>query len=305
MPSPKTKLEQAYRRLTEATDLIAAADVGYHSTRYRIDEERRCAVMLEADDGPEPFDFGDSGELGVEVEDLEAGPVDDAGFQPLPATMQKKGSYSKANTLFKRWIRTERPLELWKSPTFKLWSKPGETERDFRIRLQTVAAEERDRQCAALRKRYGGKLTTLNNRLLRAEQSIEREAEQARRSKVDSAISVGTAILSVFLGRKRLTATSVSRASSASKNVGRVAKEHADVARAEQTAAAVRTDIQELEQTLETEVAGLDSAFDPETEAMETLPLRPKSTDIHVHFVALGWAPYVRQADGTLMPAWT
>jgi len=285
--------------------LIAAADVGYHSTRYRIDEERRCAVMLEADEGPEPFDFADSGELGAEVESLEAGPVDGAGFQPLPAVMQKKGSYSKANTLFKRWIRTERPLELWKSPTFKLWSKPGESERDFRIRLQTVAAEERDRQCAALRKRYGGKLTTLNNRLLRAEQSIEREAEQARRSKVDSAISVGTAILSVFLGRRRLTATSVSRASSASKNVGRVAKEHADVARAEQTAAAVRTEIQELEQALETEIAGLDSAFDPETEALEPLPLRPKSTDIHVHFVALGWLPYVRQADGTLMPAWT
>ena len=118
-------------------------------------------------------------------------------------------------------------------------------------------------------------------------------------------ISVGTASLSVFLGRKRLTATSVSRARSASKNVGRVAKEHADVDRAEQTAAAVRTEIQELEQTLETEVAGLDSAFDPETEALEPLPLRPKSTDIHVHFVALGWAPYVRQADGTLMPAWT
>ena len=86
--------------------------------------------------------------------------------------------------------------------------------------------------------------------------------------------------------------------------MGRIAKEQADVARAEQTAAAVRAEIVELEQALEREIAGLAASFDPLTETLEPIQLRPKSTDIHIHFVALGWAPYFRRAQGPLVPAW-
>jgi hypothetical protein len=261
--------------------------------------------MAEALDGPEPADWRESGDLGVAVEALEPSPLAEAGFAPLSPGLQKKGTYTKAATLFKRWLRTERPLTLWQSPTLKARSEPGESERDFRIRLQTLAAEERDRATAALRKRYGGKLTTLNNRLLRAEQAIARESEQARRSKFESAVSVGTALLSAFLGRRGVSATSASKIGTATKQGGRVAKEQADVARAEETAAAVREEIRQLEQALEAEIAGLAETFDPETEALEPLQVRPKSSDIHVHFVALGWAPYVRQAAGTTVPAWT
>jgi hypothetical protein len=297
--SPEDGDELLYRPL-----LLAAADVGYHSARYKVDDDRRFAVMLEVEDGPRPVDWSAAGELTLPIEDLEPGPLEGAGFQPLAALMNKKGTYSKATTLFKRWLRNDQPLALFKSPTLKTWSRPGESERDFRIRLQTVAAEERDRATAALRKRYAGKLTTLNNRLLRAEQAIAREAEQARRSKFDSAISMGSALLSAFLGRRGISATSASKVSTAAKGMGRIAKEQADVARAEQTAAAVRAEIVELEQALEREIAGLAASFDPLTETLEPIHLRPKSTDIHIHFVALGWAPYLRRAQGPLVPAW-
>jgi hypothetical protein len=302
---PATRALEAGDRLVYRPMLIAAAEVGYHSARYRVDHDERVAVMAEALDGPEAADWRESGDLGVAVEALEPSPLAEAGFAPLPPELQKKGTYTKAATLFKRWLRTERPLTLWQSPTLKARSEPGESERDFRIRLQTLAAEERDRATAALRKRYGGKLTTLNNRLLRAEQAIARESEQARRSKFESAVSVGTALLSAFLGRRGVSATSASKIGTATKQVGRVAKEQADVARAEETAAAVREEIRQLEQALEAEIAGLAETFDPATEALEPLQIRPKSSDIHVHFVALGWAPYVRQAAGTTVPAWT
>jgi hypothetical protein len=302
---PATRALEPDDRLIYRPLIIAAAEVGYHSARYRVDHDERVAVMTEALEGPQPVDWSESGELGVAVEALEPSPDVDAPFAPLSPELQKKGSYTKAATLFKRWLRTERPLTLWQSPSLKVRSEPGESERDFRIRLQTLAAEERDRATAALRKRYGGRLTTLKNRLMRAEQAIARESDQARRSKFESAVSIGTALLSAFLGRRGVSATSASKIGSATKQVGRVAKEQADVARAEETAAAVREEIRQLEQALEAEVAGLAETFDPETEALEPIQIRPKSTDIHVHFVALGWAPYVRQARGTTVPAWT
>ena len=302
---PATRVLEAGDRLVYRPRLVAAAEVGYHSARYRVDHDERVAVMAELPDGSEPLDWRESHELGVAIEALQPGPAAEATFEPLPAALGTKGTYSKATTLFKRWLRTDRPLRLWKSPTFEVWSMPGETERDFRIRLQTLAAEERDRATAALRKRYGGKLTTLRNRLLRAEQAIEREADQARRSKLDSAIDLGTALLSAVLGRRGVSATSASRIGAATRRAGRVAKEQADVARAEDTANAVRAEIRQLEEALEAEIAGLAETFNAETEALEPLELRPKASDIHVHFVALGWAPYARQSAGTLVPAWT
>ena len=97
-------------------------------------------------------------------------------------------------------------------------------------------ARERDQEIAKLRKRYAGKATTLENRLLRAEQAIAREQEQASKKTLDTAVSIGTAILGAVLGRKRLSTTSASRVGTAIKTAGSARKEAADVARAQQTA---------------------------------------------------------------------
>ena len=50
--SPEDGDELLYRPL-----LLAAADVGYHSARYKVDDDRRFAVMLEVEDGPRPVDW--------------------------------------------------------------------------------------------------------------------------------------------------------------------------------------------------------------------------------------------------------
>jgi len=299
-------------RVAEDTDsiiyrpmLLAAADVGYHSARYKIDDDRRFLVTGVADENSSVMEWGEGQSIEIELEDLELAAREGARFAELPTTMRRKGSYTEGARSFKRWLREEQALVLLRSSTFRLYSNPGEAERDFRIRLQTVASEKRDAAAAALRKRYSAKLTTLQSRLLRANQAIQRESEQARQSKLDSALSIGTALLSAFLGRKTISTTSATRIGSAVKKAGRIGKESSDVARANQTANSVKQQIAAMEDELAGEISKLDVEFDAQNEELDEIRIRPKSTDTHIHFVALGWVPYLRRKSGESLPAWT
>ena len=85
--------------------------------------------------------------------------------------------------------------------------------------------EERDLAVEKLRKKYSRRFSTLNERLLRAEQAIAREDEQVKAKKMQTAISFGTAIIGAFLGRKAISATSASRVGTAMRSASRVQKE--------------------------------------------------------------------------------
>jgi hypothetical protein len=191
-------------------------------------------------------------------------------------------------------------VRLLQSKRFRLTSTPAETEGEFRVRLQQTANEERDRAVAAIRKRYGSKATTLENRLLRAEQAVSREALQANQSKVNTAVSFGTAILGAVLGRKRVSATTANKVGSAIRSAGSARQRAADVERAKETAEKVRADMEALNAELEAEIEALDSAYDAQAEELAEILIKPKVADVQVLFIGLLWMPYRQRKDGRI-----
>jgi hypothetical protein len=181
---------------------------------------------------------------------------------------------------------------------------PAESEGEFRARLQQAAAEERDQAIAKIRKRYATKTTTLENRLLRARQAIEREARQSNKKMVDTAVSFGTAILGAVLGRKRLSSSTASRVGTAIRSAGGARKQASDVTRARQTEEKVLADIEQLNADLEAEVAALDTSYDAQEEELTGILVKPKATDVHVPLFGLLWMPYRDAGDGRLETAW-
>ncbi len=237
-------------------------------------------------------------------EELRDEGVASATFTDLPGAATDTKNYTTWKRDFKRWVRQNETITLYRSKRFRLTSEVSETEGEFRVRLQTIASEKRDQAVAKLRKRYASKTTTLENRLLRAEQAIEREQEQASKKTLDTAVSIGTAILGAVLGRKRLSSTSASKVGTAIKTAGGARKEAADVARAKETAKKVQADLQALNEQLEQEIQELDTAFDAQAEELDEILIRAKSTDIHVPIVALAWMPYEADDKGRMRPAW-
>ena len=284
--------------------IAAAADVTYSSSRYKINERNRLLQIGEFDDGPVPVDWNHTEACGLEIDQLEQSPIEGSLYADCPAAARAPKNFGKWSKSFNRWIRVEQPISVYRSPTFKAVSAATESEGDFRIRLQQLGNEQRDLQLGKLRKKYAAKTTTLENRLLRAKQAIEREGEQSKQKKLDTAIAFGSAIFGALLGRKKISVTSATRIGSAIKGAGRMRKEAGDVERAKATADAVRQEQVELAREFEQEVAKLEVAFDAQNELLTEVQIKAKSTEINVHFVALAWAPYYRGKDGALSPAW-
>jgi hypothetical protein len=285
--------------------LIAGGDVVFSSARYKVEDERALLHTVEFDDGPVAIDWDYAEPLNASIDDLSADGDEAASYADCPAAASNAKAYTGWSKNYKRWLRQNENITLYTSKRFRMTSEATETEGDFRARLQNAASEKRDLAIAKIRKRYASKVTTLENRLLRAEQAVAVQKQQSSKKKLDTVISFGTAILGAVLGRKRFTSTSATRVGSAIKTASSARKEAADVERAKQTTAKVKTDITALNSALEKEVADLDTSFDAQFETLDEVIVRAKSTDIHVAIAGLVWLPYTTDEDGRLKPAWS
>jgi hypothetical protein len=128
--------------------------------------------------------------------------------------------------------------------------------------------------------------------LRRAQQSVDRETDQAKQQKAQTAISFGATLLGAVVGRRALGATTLGRATTAARGVSRSMKEQEDVGRAQDTVASLQQKLTELEEEFRAETAALEAKLDPLAEELESLNLRPKKADISIQLVALAWSPF-------------
>jgi hypothetical protein len=281
---------------------IGAAEVRFRDKR--VDVVREINLLAPITDGVIPVDWDQALPLDVPVSDFEQSAQQDAGFGELPSTAGKAKNYEKWQKDFAGWLYRNQKLELMKSPGLGEVSNPDEMERDFRVRLQQFVREQRDSAADKLRQRYAPKITALEEKLRRAEQAVEREAEQAKGQKMQTAISFGTTLLSSFLGRKAVSLTTLGRATTAARGVGRSMKEAQDVERAEETVATVRQQLADLDAQFKTETETIEKAVDPQTESLETVAVKPTKANINVRLLSLAWTPYWHDSHGQATPAW-
>jgi hypothetical protein len=279
-------------------------DVYYSSAKYKVDVTQKLAVAATLEDGPVAIDWDQADEIALSSDDLQTSPLSGATFAELPSVAEKAKSYNKWNKDLLRWVRQNRPLTLYRSKRFKLTSGPEESRSEFLSRVTQAAREKRDLEVEKLRRKYSSKFNTLQRRLMRAEQTLQREQEQAKSKKMETMVSFGTAILGAFLGRKAVSARSATRFGTAVKSAGRMRKERMDVARAQETAAAVKHEMSELDERLQNDIDSLDASFDPASEELEEVSVKPRSTNITLEVFGLTWMPYRKDAGGRLSPDW-
>jgi len=283
--------------------LLAIADVGYSDSK-KIDMSQPVTLLTPISEGPIAVDWEQATAVDIPAQDLESTPEEAAQFGELPANAAKAKSYDAWQKELATWLYRNQKLELLESPTLEIASNPGESERDFRVRLQQFAREQRDEKAEKLRQKYAPKIAALEEKARRAQQAVDREAEQAKSQKMQTAISFGATLLSSFMGRKAVSLTTLGRATTAARSVGRSMKEAQDVGRAEETVAAVNEQMAALDAQFKAETEALEKAIDPQTESLETICLKPKKSNIAIKLFTLAWAPYWHDAQGQATPAW-
>ena len=269
--------------------VLAVAEAHFADAKLGVATTETLARLAPAGD---EIAWAAAAEPAFTVGDLEGDAEKGAGFAALPAAAGLAASYDGWGRDFATWIYRECALALWKSPSSGEVSKPGESEADFRGRLQQGARERRDAAADALRQKYAPRLGALQERRRRAQQTVAREKQEATQAGVQTAISVGATVLGALFGRRAISATTIGKATTAARGAGRTMKQAGDVGRAEESASAVEQQIRDLDGELQAELAASAAATDPAAEKLEALTLRPKKSDVTVRRVSLVWLPY-------------
>lgn len=284
--------------------LLGFAWVHFLDKKAGVDVDQQTSMMTAFGAGPVPIDW-DAGQV-VELtdKDVEREPAEDASFASLPSEAGKAKAYADWSKKYADTLFRTRQLDLLRSGQLEAISQANESERDFRIRLQQLAREQRDAAVEKLRAKYASKVTTLQERIRKAEQKVEVQAAQAKNAKVSSALSFGAAILGGLLGgRKIASAGNIGKAATAARSATRAMSEGSDVDRAREDLEIAQQQLAELEASIKAETDAIAAKFDPSVETFEKVTVRPKKTDIRVDAVVLAWTPHWVDASGA-KPAW-
>ncbi|MFO0908961.1 MAG: hypothetical protein U0794_11475 [Isosphaeraceae bacterium] len=302
---PTRSTQPAGASLLYKPAVLGLAEVHYLDTKAGVDLSVTVARLAPLASETLTVEWADALGIVLTADELATEPAGAASYDPLPGAASKARSYSSWSKAFVDSVYRTETLELWKSPMLGLISTPDESERDFRVRLQQAAKEQRDARVDALRAKYAPKLAALEEKVRRADQAVERETAQARNSTLSSLVRVGSTVLGAFLSRKTLSTSNVNKAGTAIRNVGVSMKESSDVTRARDTAEALRQQLFDLETEFRTEVRSLEASLNPLAETLSTLTIKPKKTNITTKLVALAWAPYWVEQGHAPRPAWS
>jgi len=272
--------------------LFASARIRIVNNKYGItsSEETRHILGLEPNLIQAPWD---------QATELTAGMAEPASqahspglFSALPTRLLQQRSLDGAMKGYLDWLYRRFQIILWKSEIFRLVSRPGESERDFRVRLQQTAREKRDFEVDKLRQKYAARIDTLRRQLQRASERQAREQEQYNEQKTSTAIAVGSTLLSALFGRKTLSVGTLGRAGTAARQASRISRERQDVQRADDEIRLVQQQIEEVERQLRQASDEISRICDPMTETLQEIVIRPAKADFLLQSFGILWVPF-------------
>jgi len=259
--------------------LMAQCTLNYFNQTRGIDEEETLCLSLEVNPSDNRLDWDESTqaeEMKHCFSKLPTAEPSDAQFSEVPESISADKKLRKTTAELKDWLYHEHKLALYRCKSPKLESKPYESLSDFKVRLTDLLDNKKEDAIETLQERYAKKEKVLTDRLIRAQEKLEKEESDTS----NSFINVGITVLGALFGKSR---ASIGRAGS------RVLKERGDVNRQEERVEKVKNDIEELEEELEDKVDDLMDEFDIDTVEIEDFSIKLRKTDIQVNDIAVVW----------------
>ncbi len=271
--------------------VLGVADVRFADPKSGVDVSRKALAVTAITNDPIPVDWDNAVEAGFDVGQLSKDQPPQAAFADLPSAASKAKNHDDWSKTFVTWVSTSQQVTIYKSAASGLASNGDESEGDFRARLQHASREKRDQKVADLRQQYAPKVASLQDRLRRAQQSVDKEKSQATGQWIQAGISIAGSVLGMLTSRKTISATNLGRVTTAARGMGRGMQQYEDIGRAKDSVEGVQQQIDALNAELQSKIDEVDTNYDPQTEKLDSVVVKPKRTGINVQLVALVWVP--------------
>jgi len=269
--------------------LAAEASVRFFNQRRGIDEVQHITCKLELDERSSDIAWEDAYEEPFDFANFTTKVSGSATFATLPQSIMSMKNFKSLERSLKEYLYRNKSLELFTCKALKCESKPHESLRDFKVRLNDLLSEKKAHEIDTLEARYAKKMATLQRRLDRAMAKLEKEESDVSAKTTDTILAVGMGIFGALFGSKTLSSATLRKGASAIKSGGRILKERGDVKAATKVIEGIEEEIVLMQEELESKIDQLEEKLLLDNYSIEPLPIKPRKADVHVNKVALLW----------------
>ena len=267
--------------------LLGLADLHYVRASLGVDVWEDVAILSPVEESTESDPWAGARELPA-IPELDHPAPEPALFAPVPARAMGAKQRRRWPSQLKAWLYRERPLRLYRIPSLKLTSNPGESEAAFRVRARESARTARSAAVSKVRDTYRRKVESIDKKLATARTKLDREQSQYDSQKLESVVGIGSTLLGTLLGGRSFTG---SKATTAARQVSRAASQRDDVRRVESQIEELEAQLADIELELTEKLEQTRADWNVESLTVEEVVLAPRKSEIGVELVALAWQP--------------
>jgi hypothetical protein len=280
------------KRLVYSPALIGFAGVRFVDRKLDLDESQDITLLLSLGEGGKVISWKAAQPIRFDQRDLADRSEDGAFFAApdLPPAVTDARAFGRLASDLADHLYQSQTYTLAYNPTLKLYSQPGEAERDFKIRCQQAAREQRDAAIDKLRDKYQVQFDRLEDRLARERQDLA-ESEGQLKGRIGEEVLSGLATVAGALGVLGRRKNALSGLSSAATRRRITAQAQANVAESKAEIARLQAQEEQLKSDMERDINVVTQQWTAATESLQQVKATPRKTDIDVQLVALAWAP--------------
>lgn len=266
--------------------LVCSCDIHYINSTKNIDLETIETCKIYLDEEMKNINFNEKEE--VENSNFETKERPNSHYYELPTFIQSEKELKTIEKDFVDYIYRNSKLTLYKNDELKLTSKQNESLGDFKIRLQDRLNEKIDLEVEKLQTKFQKENDSIENKLSKLYEKLEREEQQATSTTTDTIISIGTSILGAFFG-KSSTATTLGKVATSARGATKILKEKNDVKYVQNEINQLEEQRNSLKTMLENEIEKINSTNLSSNFPIEELFIKPKRSDIYNVKLELLW----------------
>ncbi len=269
--------------------LAGSATVRFYNSSRNIDELRQCELKIYLDSSFSSAQWKEAEPLELDLDECQLSAPGGSSFYEIPELFSSIKNLRSFEKEFADYLYQTQRLELFRAAEIKLESQPNEPEADFMVRIADHMREEKEIAAEKLLGTFNTKRQRLEKQLDRALAKIEKEKGDVTAKTTDTVLSIGTAVLGAFFGRKAFSSATITRTASGFRKAGQVAKEKGDVERAQAAVAEIEEQIQQLSREQAEELEKLVIRYDPALVKTEIFAVKPRRSDIFDLRLCLLW----------------
>ncbi len=283
--------EAAEAQLMYRPVVLGQATVHYVDAKRNVNEEEQKTLAAEVSGQVWKVDWASALALPYGLKDTAGKPASVAqgqgpAFGTLPKGLSDR-ALKDAGKEFGDWLYYNCRLAMATHSELDITQAPGESQREFKLRLRQAARERRDQEVDALEEKYAARIDKVQEKIRRVEDELAADQADFQARKQQEMVNVGESVVGLFLGRR-----STRSLSSYASRRRMTTKAKLEVEKTEREMADLQDDIDKLEAEMK-EAADEITAKWAESldEGLTETSVKPRRSDVDVNVVGLGWLP--------------